>query len=365
MMNRFFSDVPRLSSIVLMVLGLGCSSMLWAGTAVQPGVYYHEPTGIGLRLDAIRSGEFCISGSERGTVCTADARVVITGQERCEYPPGTENPCTHFGYEFNYRAAQPGSEIRCTRTRQDPTGRRDVKDYSHTLETATGRISYPTFRIFTPVEQQTILSEVHECSYQGENLATIKYVIYYEPDRTDVPNPAASGNERRTFEEVPHACSAPYLTEQRAQNVLGELRVQSNAANEHVPQLQSQCIRSTRPAPARQVAYLYKFMLSDQFDVRRIDPMQVQFNASFAAGGTPPQQVREDIGDRAFVFEKGNRSTLLVITGIKGPEDGADRGREFIATYSLDHRQRSHEERTATLIELALEDQAHWATNPP
>jgi hypothetical protein len=80
------------------------------------------------------------------------------------------------------------------------------------------------------------------------------------------------------------------------------------------------------------VGYTYKFMLSDMFDVNRLDPLQVQFNASFASAGARLTAEHWELGDRALVFLKVDRTTLLVTTGIRGPLLFLGCDREFIAS---------------------------------
>ena len=334
-----------------------------ADGAVQRGVNYLEPDS-GLELSGIRSGPVCSDTDGPSGVCEAAQKIVITGQQRCEHAPGTVYPCTRFGYEFDYRGAEPGSTIDCTVKRQDPMGRRKTDPYTHKLDAASGRILYPTYRTHGPVDKRLIFSEVHRCSYQGQPLVNIEYIIYYEPD-----SPAAGASDAEVadayFPEVPPACGQPFLSEDKARRLLDAVQVKPSAANEHLPQLQSQCLYSARGGPGRQVGYVYKFMLSDMFDVDKLDPMQVQFNATFASGGAELKQTRDEVGDRAFVFLKGDRTTLLVITGIKGRKDFAGRDQEFIANYYLDHPGLTHEQRAGMLIDVAEQDLDTWTAAAP
>jgi len=325
----------------------------------QRGVFYQEPAGSGPQLSNIRSGLLCAGGRESSGVCDAALKVVITGEETCEHSDGNSYPCTWFGYEFDYQGAQAGNRIDCTVKRQDPMGRRNTLEYSRDLSEDGGRIFLPNYRVYGPVDERLIFSEVHTCTYQGELLVSFEYIIYYEPGTA-----APAGEQQQAaqqFPEVPLACSAPYLTDGRARGILSAEQVKPSVANEHLPDLQSQCIYSARGGTPRQVGYVYKFMLSDMFDVDRLDPMQVEFNATFASGGAQLMQTRNELGDRAFVFLKGDRTTLLVITGIKGSQGFAGRDREFIANYYLDHPDLTHEQRAGMLIDLAEQDLRTWS----
>ena len=124
------------------------------------------------------------------------------------------------------------------------------------------------------------MSEVHKCSYQGQQLASIEYIIYYEPegasredDQTLVDRPA--------FYEVPVVCDAPYFPEGVAARLLAA-PASPSPANEHVPVLSSQCYYSGRGVPGRQTGMVFKFMLSELFNVDQVPMAQLRFNAAFA-----------------------------------------------------------------------------------
>ncbi|NND36572.1 MAG: hypothetical protein HKN81_05485 [Gammaproteobacteria bacterium] len=353
--SRIIPGLRRGTALLCLLL---TSSATWAGTSVQPGFYYHEPANIDLQLTSIRSGVVCSDEQGPTEVCETAQKIVITGDETCEYSPGTFYPCTRFGYQFDYSGATAGAAIACTVKRTDPMGRRSTADYTHELSEGGGRVFFPTFRTYGPVENRAIFSEVHECAYQGQRLTNIEYIIYYEPGTASAQNAGQPAD--RLFPEAPLACGAPHLTEQKAGGLLGAQKVKPSAANEHIPKIWSQCIYSAKQGPARQVGFVYKFMLSDMFDVDKLAAQQVQFNATFASGGAELRETRNELGDRAFVFQKGDRTSLLVITGIKGPKDFAGRSTEFTANYYLDHPDLTHEQRAGMLIDQAQLDLRSW-----
>ncbi len=353
----------------LLAGGLFAASMLTAvvaaaGTAVQPGVFYFEPDGIDLQLENLRSGTLCLSSEDAEAVCDADVKVLVAGEDSCELTDGSRAPCTRFGYAFDYRGASPGNTIDCTAERRDPMGRGQSFQYRLPLPETSGRIFFPTFRPFRSVDSRLIFSEVHKCSYQGEMLVNMEYMLYYEPG-TVVAQAGAGQTADPQFPEVPLACASPYLTEAKARGLLNVTEVKPSAANEHIPELQSQCIYSGASGQVGQVGYVYKFMLADMFDVDKLEPMQVEFNATFASGGAQLTETRNELGDRAFVFRKGDRTSLLVITGIRGSKGPTGRDREFIADYHLDHPELAHARRTDMLIELAEEDLETWSRQGP
>ncbi len=226
-------------------------------------------------------------------------------------------------------------------------GRRNTQQYEHQLDTSNGRIFHSTFRTYAPVDQRTILSEVHECRYDNEMLTTIEYIIYYEPKADKAP-------DRVSYNEVPVACDEPYLAETAAAGLLNA-EAKRSAASEHVPILSSQCFYSSRGTSARETGLVFKFMLSDMFNVAKVPSMQLRFNATFAAGGADLKGEVDGLGDKTFIFEKGDRTTLFVITGIGGRNDFAGRPTELIAMYYLDRPDLRAEDRLERLVSLARE----------
>lgn len=335
---------------------IGCASALlsvglYAGESLQPGFYYHEPDSVALRLSDARSGLVCRAEGEPAAVCEKAIKIVITGDETCDWSPGTRYPCTRFGYEFSYQGADPGTAMQCEALRSDPTGRRESHRYEHPLEFAKGKVFHATFRTYAPVDERIILSEVHECSYQGALVSTIEYIIYYEPG-------SSATADRPALEEIPHACESPFLTLAVARNLL-DAEAKRIAASERVPTLVSQCLYSARGASAREVGLVLKFMLSDMFGVENVSHQQLRFNATFAAGGARLEQVIDALGDKAFVFEKDDRTTLLVITGVAGRDDPVGRATELVATYYLDRPEMDAATRLARLSSIA-EEHVRW-----
>ncbi len=327
-----------------------------AGESLQPGFYYHDPGNISL-TDA-RSGAVCSEDGNPKEVCEKAHKIVITGEETCDYPPDKRYPCTRFGYEFGYQGAAPGSTLDCVVKRTDPMGRRSSNDYTHRLDDATGRIFFDSFRTYGPVDERLIFAEVHECAYRGELLTTIEFLIYYEPGTGAAG--AGAGDTDAYFPETPDACSDPYLTERTAEGLLNAPSVRRHAASEHIPTFWSQCLYGATGGGRGRVGYVFKFMLSDMYDVDKVERQQLIFNATFGQGGAPLNEVRDDLGDLAFVFEEGNRTTLFMITGIKGPKDGAGRSTEFTANYYIEHPELGHEDRLGRLVEQAKRHLREW-----
>lgn len=327
----------------------------FAGQSLQPGFYYHEPSAI--TLESASSGLICTDADGKKTLCEPAIKILVTGEDTCNWPVGQQNPCTNFGYEFNYSGAQQGTYLECSRTRYNPRTGEQKDSYSRAIDAESGRIAFQTFRTYAPVDERLIFSEVHDCSYLGERVATIEFMIYYEPE---VGSDGSGDNADQHFAEVPNACSSPYLTEDTAAGLLRATGARKHVASEHIPVLQSQCLYGAAGGQQGQVGYVFKFMLSDMFDVDKLATQQLDFNATFANGGTAPDQILENPGARAYVFRKGDRATLFVITGIKGRKDFAGRSTEFVAQYYIDHPEMDYASKQGALLEQARLHMRHW-----
>ena len=340
---------------MLLLVSLGAASYCAAqGQMLQRGFYYHESSTI--TLDSGASGVVCTDADGQKSICEPAIKIVIRGEETCNWPEGQQNPCTNFGYEFTYSGAQPGTQFECEVKRYNPRTGEQKLAYSRAIDSESGRIAWTSFRTYAEVEERVLFSEVHQCSYLGEPVANIEFMLSYEPG---VGGPGSGDEADQYFPEVPNACSDPYLTEQTAAGLLRSSTANKHAASEHVPALQSQCIYGAGSNPG-QVGYVFKFMLSDMFDVDKLSEQQLDFNATFANGGTPPIQVMENPGARAYAFSKGDRATLFVITGIKGSNGLAGRPREFVAQYYIDHPDMDYDARLGALLMQADLHMRHW-----
>ena len=338
----------------LLVLAIGAHG----GQSVQPGFYSHEPAEVGLRLSNASSGELCGDADGPTKVCSPAHKIVVTGQQSCDWTDGKQYPCTRYGYQFDYVGAESGQVIQCKARRRNGA-RVDNKEYVLELKAGEGSIFYPSWSAFSPVEKRVIMSEVHECSYQDALLTTIEFLLYYEPDANPAPAAgSATGIDEPLFTEIPNACG--YLTEPLAKNLLRVGQVRAGPANEHIPNFWSQCAYSGQGVSGRNVRFVFKFMLYELYDVANLDPMQLDFNATFTGGGDPPVDKLTDLGKVSFVFEKGDVTTLMVVTGIQGPPDGANRPTEFVATYYLVDPDTPHAVRLEKLRAKAEEHLRDW-----
>jgi len=349
-------------TIAVPVITLLCfvGSSAFAGETIQPGFYSHEPAGI--RISGVRSGEICTDASGSDNICSIATSISVEGRDNCTGTEGQQYTCTRFGYRYDFTGATPDTEIRCKSMRNDGFNKRSM-DYTLAVESDSGSIFHPAWIPYGPVERRTMLTEVHECSYSGENLATIEYIITYEPSANPAPPQSAGPDpsiDEPFIEEVPQSCN--YLTRDLAIRWVRDGDVQNNAtADMHVPNLQSLCMYTAIHAAERDARIQFKFHLYDFFDVENIEPMQLLFNATFLGGGNQPQDTLHDLGKISFVYDLPNDVTsLLVATGIQGPPDGAGRAMEFTASYYLRDPGRTHEQRLVLLLEEARKNHESW-----
>lgn len=170
--------------------------------------------------------------------------------------------------------------------------------------------------------------------------------------------PAGPG-EAPLMAEVPEACA--YLTSALASGWL-RAEVIASPANEHFPTFSSQCGWSGKGVRDRQAGFVFKFMPWEMFDVAGLAPEQLSFNATFASGQLPLVETRKEPGAAAFVFEQPKVTVLMVVTGFRGPKDGAGRPQAFLATYRLSDPDTAHAVRLEKLLAEARKHLEEWRT---
>lgn len=69
----------------------------------------------GVLVSGFRSGDVCTEGGEPASVCQTAVDIRVTGEDECLQAEGVR-PCTWFGFEFDYRNANPGEPLYCQST---------------------------------------------------------------------------------------------------------------------------------------------------------------------------------------------------------------------------------------------------------
>ena len=329
---------------------------------VQWGFILHDEGKAKLSLSGIRSGELCAEIDGTDNVCSIGASITVQGRDSCTGTAANEYPCTRYGYRYDYSGATPGTKIECTATRHDGYNRRQ-KSYSVPVDTESGSVFQPQWIPYNRVDKRLLLSEVHECTYLGEPLATIEYIIRYEP--TAGSGPVVAGGPHPDLDEpyatgVPDACN--YLTKGLGSLWLKDEVYRYESVIEHMPILRSHCAYTAANDAGSIARIEHKFHVHDLFDVEQLSPDQLLFHAAFAGGGHQPEAVLTDLGKITFVYQLAdeNRSAISVVTGIQGPRDGAGRAMTMLAHYHLRTPERSHEERLKCLFDLARKSLGLW-----
>ena len=344
-----------------------CSASLtsadaFAAETVQPGFVLLDAGKAAISLTGIRSGELCADIGGQDNVCNTGTKLTVEGNDTCIGTDGTAYPCTRYGYRYDYVGATPGTQIECTATRRDPFNKQQ-KTYTVAIDAEAGSVFQPEWIPYGRVDRRTMLTEVHECAYLGKPLATIEYIISYEPSTEPAP-PVASGpnpdiDEPYSF-GVPDACN--YLTADLAHQWAQEDVLPFTGAIEHMPILRSHCAYFGKEDGTKRARMEHKYHLYELFDVENRTPAQLAFHAAFAAGGYAPEAARTDLGKITFIFQlpEEDRSAITVVTGIQGPPDGAGRPMELLAHYHLRSPDRTHEQRLECLFDLARKSLDLW-----
>jgi hypothetical protein len=340
---------------------------LFAAETVQPGFVLHDEGKSNMTLSGVRSGELCTDIDGTDNVCNTGTRFTVEGSDSCVGTDGKRHPCTRYGYRYDYANATPGTQIECTATRRDPFNRQQ-KTYTLPIETESGSVFQPEWITYGRVDRRTMLTEVHECTYLGKPLATIEYIISYEPSTDPVSAPTAAQRGNPDIDEpflpgVPRACN--YLTEDLASRWVQTTVLPYEGANEHMPILRSHCAWFGEKDRTKRARMEHKFHLYELFDTENLSQMQLDFHAAFAAGGFAPEAVRTDLGKLTFIFQLADedRSGISVVTGIQGPPDGAGRPMELLAHYQIRDPNRTHAQRLACLFDLAERSLKLWFDN--
>jgi hypothetical protein len=170
------------------------------------------------------------------------------------------------------------------------------------------------------------------------------------------PAGARGADETKYFAEIPPACG---LLDERLASAWLRARVDLRD-DEHIPTFSSQCIYSGRGVVSREVRFVFKFMLNELFDVATLIPEQLNFNATFAANGIPPAARLDDLGRVSFAYQRDFLTMMLVVTGIRGPDDGVGRPTAFVAAYHLSDPETPHPARLDKLVGTARDHLEQW-----
>jgi hypothetical protein len=151
---------------------------------------------------------------------------------------------------------------------------------------------------------------------------------------------------------IPDACEL--IDENVAMRLLGEAGVRPAGAREYYPAITSQCAwRGVENGKAQiELRMLFAGLLL--YNSRKDSPEELRIKAGgFGAWDDPPTGI-DGVGNRSFGMNRGDTTSLLVLTGIYGTAmDSDELTTELVMTYSLTDPGREPPQRMVDLIKLA------------
>ena len=154
-----------------------------------------------LIIENFKSGLLCpnpssgeVDPKHHRHTCFETEYIVITGQGQC--PLGQDElPCTWYGFEFDYKNAQPDQNLYCTvKTEYTETFGKQKKiankpekahEYVLKLNASDTHLFYPQYTLFNPSSETTI-SEIQSTTCSDGSREVINYtqtLIYPEKNR--------------------------------------------------------------------------------------------------------------------------------------------------------------------------------------
>lgn len=87
----------------------GCTA---GGESVDPVFATFTGGPAAVWVSGFRSGPVCLEHGQPSTVCRTAVDIQVTGDDSCAQPDGSK-PCTWFGFEMDYRNANPREPLTC------------------------------------------------------------------------------------------------------------------------------------------------------------------------------------------------------------------------------------------------------------
>ena len=166
---------PRMPGVAGLLLGL----------ALVPG------PAAAVEISEVRSGLVCLESGRPAWVCHETGDIHVTGASRCVYA-GREEPCTWYGFSFEYTGNAPGTLLDCEFEFTRPTTHgnpvRVVDEnissgrYALPLEQAKGRFFNPQYTLFelrgTGDDKASANALATRCSIEGRQVLDIRVAIH-------------------------------------------------------------------------------------------------------------------------------------------------------------------------------------------
>jgi hypothetical protein len=173
-------------------------------------------------------------------------------------------------------------------------------------------------------------------------------------DSTAAAGAAATKGEAAFLRSLPNACD--YLTESLSQELLQATVVQR-------PPVTDNCAYAGTAGSGKGVGFGMFMWNLEMFNSRTESRAQLQEKASFLADGQTPVTTLNDLGNVAFVFDKGATTSLIILTGLGGTALMSDRiVSELSISYYLSDPNLAYEERLKRLVPTARDHLARLTT---
>ena len=136
------------------------------------------------------------TGVSEGDICQASRRIDIQGDQNCIFN-GKSEPCTWYGYEFEYENMPEPGVINCTWRTSVPTTEGNPNevnfenetqgDFELTVSPGSGRFYNPLYTLYFPNEgEEIVIEEYVVCRLDSEVIFEVDYETFHAA-KLDIP----------------------------------------------------------------------------------------------------------------------------------------------------------------------------------
>jgi hypothetical protein len=136
------------------------------------------------------SGAVCSDAAGVRSVCQQTKEIYVTAESSCNWS-GKQLPCTWFGFEFDYKDADPHVPLECTYVRSQASdegnfeGVRERNTTTGTLtyrfDSAVGHFFNPMYQLFSREAEQkhVVLNTQIACSVSGVHVFDVTFNLHF------------------------------------------------------------------------------------------------------------------------------------------------------------------------------------------
>lgn len=174
-----------------LLLGIALAVVTLAGCSITP-VTRTVPTSA-VQITNFRSGLACTNSKSaanaKGWICQPTSDVFVTDQGTCVYNGMTE-PCTWFGYEFDYSQSKEHSTLQCTSETSRPIDSGNPsgvlakhvssQQFELELDGESGHFYSPQYFVFAVTDpDDALLVAAITCRSEGSVLFQARYKVHF------------------------------------------------------------------------------------------------------------------------------------------------------------------------------------------